>query len=402
MNTQTTIQNVLRSKGKVSPMVLCDFYKLSHRKQYPSDTLFIYDTWTPRKSLIPNVKEAVAFGYQSFVQKWFIDYFNEEFFNKELGAQTEEFKRVVKHTLMAEKVDVSHIESLHKLGYLPVRMKALPEGTVVPMGTPMMTFENTHKDYFWLPGFLETLMSSELWQASTSATIAREFKRLLTKYALETNGNTNHVPFQSHDFSFRGMVGVDGANKSGAGHLTSFVGTDTIPAILYLEDYYGANIEKELVGTSIPATEHSVMCVLGQDEREAIRSLIQDKHADGFVSIVCDTWDFWDVVGNVIPSLKKEILARDGKVVVRPDSGDPVKIIVGDENGGTEIERKGLIQALWEIFGGQVNELGFKELDPHIGAIYGDSITLERAGQILEGLKQKGFAASNIVFGVGL
>lgn len=400
MNTQPIIPRATR--GKISPMLLCDFYKLSHRKQYPKDTLYIYDTWTPRKSLLPNIKGAVAFGYQSFVQKWLIDYFNEEFFEKDLTSQTEKFKRLVKHTLLVEDVDVSHIEALHKVGYLPVRMMAVPEGTVVPLGTPMVTFENTLPEFFWLPNFLETLMSAELWQTSTSATIAREFKKLLTKYAMVTNGNTNHVPFQSHDFSFRGMVGVAGAEKSGAGHLTSFVGTDTIASIDFLEDYYGANIETEMVGTSIPATEHSVMCVLGQDERESIRTLIQDTHEDGFVSIVSDTWDFWNVVGNILPTLKSEIMGRNGKVVIRPDSGDPVKIVVGDENGETEIERKGLIQALWEIFGGTVNELGFKELDSHIGAIYGDSITLERAEQILEGLKRKGFASSNIVFGVGL
>ena len=197
------------------------------------------------------------------------------------------------------------------------------------------------------------------------------------------------------------MVGIDGATKSGAAHLTSFVGTDTIPAISFLERHYGANVETELVGTSIPATEHSVMCAHGQDERESFRKLIQEIYPAGFVSIVSDTWDFWNVIENVIPSLKEEILARDGKVVIRPDSGDPVKIIVGDENGATELERKGLVEALWDIFGGEVNELGYKVLDPHIGAIYGDSITRERAEQILQGLKDKGFAASNIVFGVG-
>lgn len=398
MNTQTTIN---RYPANTLPLLLCDFYKLSHRAQYPKGTEVVYSTWTPRKSLMPGINGAVAFGFQSFVQETLVEYFNREFFQRDINEITAEYTRLVKHTLFVDTVDVSHLEALHKLGYLPIRMKAVPEGTLVPLNTPMLTLENTKPEFFWLTNFLETMMSSELWQSSTSATISRDYKRILTKFAMETNGNADHVPFQAHDFSFRGMVGIDGATKSGAAHLTSFVGTDTIPAISFLERHYGANVEKELVGTSIPATEHSVMCAHGHDERESFRKLIQEIYPAGFVSIVSDTWDFWNVIENVIPSLKEEILARDGKVVIRPDSGNPVKIIVGDENGATELERKGLVEALWDIFGGEVNELGYKVLDPHIGAIYGDSITRERAEQILQGLKDKGFAASNIVFGVG-
>lgn len=398
MNTQNT-KNV---SANTLPLLLCDYYKLSHRAQYPKGTEVVYSTWTPRKSLMPGINSAVAFGFQSFIQEVLVEYFNREFFQRDITEITAEYTRLVKHTLFVETVDVSHLEALHELGYLPIRMKAVAEGTIIPLNTPMLTLENTKPEFFWLTNFLETMMSAELWQSANSATISREYKRILTKFAMETNGNAEHVPFQGHDFSFRGMVGVNGATKSGAAHLTSFVGTDTIPAISFLERYYGANVEKELVGTSIPATEHSVMCAHGLDERESFRKLIQEVYPTGFVSIVSDTWDFWNVIETVIPSLKKEILSRDGKVVIRPDSGDPVKIIVGDENGETELERKGLIEALWDIFGGRVNDLGFKELDPHIGAIYGDSITRERATQILQGLKDKGFAASNIVFGVGL
>lgn len=397
MNTQNT-KNV---SANTLPLLLCDYYKLSHRAQYPKGTEVVYSTWTPRKSLMPGINSAVAFGFQSFIQEMLVEYFNREFFGRDITDITSEYTRLVKHTLFVDTVDVSHLEALHELGYLPIRMKAVAEGTIVPLNTPMLTLENTKPEFFWLTNFLETMMSAELWQSANSATISREYKRILTKFAMETNGNAEHVPFQGHDFSFRGMVGVNGATKSGAAHLTSFVGTDTIPAISFLERYYGANVEKELVGTSIPATEHSVMCAHGLDERESFRKLIQEVYPTGFVSIVSDTWDFWNVIETVIPSLKKEILSRDGKVVIRPDSGDPVKIIVGDENGETELERKGLIEALWDIFGGRVNDLGFKELDTHIGAIYGDSITRERATQILQGLKDKGFAASNIVFGIG-
>jgi nicotinamide phosphoribosyltransferase len=201
----------------------------------------------------------------------------------------------------------------------------------------------------------------------------------------------------------RGMASLDASKASGAGHLLSFVGTDTIPAIFYHEEFYNANVEKELVGTSISATEHSVMCSYGQtDEFELFKHLMTDVYPTGFFSVVSDTWDFWKVVGEYLPALKETILNRDGRVVIRPDSGDPVDIVCGTPDGKTELERKGLIEALWDIFGGTVSEQGYKVLDTHIGAIYGDSMNLERITQICEKLKAKGFASTNIVFGIGL
>jgi nicotinamide phosphoribosyltransferase len=221
---------------------------------------------------------------------------------------------------------------------------------------------------------------------------------------------------------------------SGAAHLLAFTGTDTLPAIDFLEEYYNADCEKELIGGSVAATEHSVMCLGGmEDEVETFRRLIEDVYPSGIVSIVSDTWDFWNVVdpdGGIVATLKDKILARDGKVVIRPDSGDPVKIVTGyteDEiirkdgkiyikltigdkyiaqcqykgDELTELEVKGMVQCLWEIFGGTESTTGYKLLDSHIGAIYGDSITLERAEQICQRLADKGFASTNVVFGIG-
>lgn len=205
--------------------------------------------------------------------------------------------------------------------------------------------------------------------------------------------------------SMRGMSSLESAMASGAGHLLSFVGTDTVPAIAYLEHYYNANIEKELVGTSIPATEHSVMSANtdadNRDEFAMYKRLVTEVYPKGFFSVVSDTYDFWAVVGEILPRLKKEIMERDGRMVIRPDSGDPVLILTGNPEGETELERKGLIEALWDIFGGTITEKGYKLLDTHIGAIYGDSITLERAKAIVEKLEEKGFASTNVVFGVG-
>jgi nicotinamide phosphoribosyltransferase len=397
--------------------LLCDFYKVSHREQYPKKTNKVFSTWIARgNKYFPKAKKVVAFNFQGLTKKYFVDYFNEHFFSRPKDEVVFEYQRVIYFTLInpgnvqgvadplmeASKVDAEHIAALHDLGYLPVRVRAVKEGTLVPMRVPMLVIENTVDEFYWVTNYLETIMSAELWQPTTSATIAYTYRQILDAYAMETTGSTAGVEFQGHDFSMRGMAGKDAAAASGAGHLLSFVGTDTIPAINYLEAYYNANIEKELVATSIPATEHSVMCAYGQtDEYELFKSLMTEKYPTGFFSVVSDTWDFWKVVGEYLPKLKEEILGRDGRVVIRPDSGDPVKILCGDPNAEEELVRKGLIESLYDIIGGTVNDLGYKVLDPHIGAIYGDSITLERADLICALLKEKGFASTNVVFGIG-
>ena len=390
------------NNGYIYPAtLLCDFYKVSHREQYPENTEMIFSTWTPRMSRITGINEVVAFGFQAFIKEYLIKYFNENFFSRTTEEVVNEYKRVIQYTLGNENPDASHIEELHKLGYLPFRIRAVKEGTRVPIRVPMLTIENTDPKFFWLTNYIETLMSCVLWQPTTSATIANRYKKLLDFYAEKTNGNLFGVQFQGHDFSMRGMSALDAAKASGAGHLLSFSGTDTIPAILYLEEFYNANIEKELVGTSIPATEHSVMCAYGQDELESYRRIITEVYPSGFASIVSDTWDLWGVLNNVIKALKPEIMARDGRIVIRPDSGDPVAIICGDPDSTDENERKGVIEILWDIFGGTITEKGYKQLDSHIGCIYGDAITLERCDLICEKLMAKGFASTNMVYGIG-
>jgi nicotinamide phosphoribosyltransferase len=381
-------------------MLLSDFYKLSHRLMYPKGTEKVYSTWTPRASRMRGVDEVVVFGNQAFIKKYLIDFFNEYFFKRPKNVVCGEYSRIVKHTLGIQKPDVSHIEALHDLGYLPLKIKGLPEGTVVPLRTPVLTVENTHPQFFWLTNYIETLASCELWPTYTAATIAREYRKILDAAAMRTVGNTDFVQFQGHDFSMRGMMGLFAGMLTGMGHLTQFVGTDTIPSIPSAEYYYNANVEKELVGTSVAATEHSIQCAYG-DDMEYLLNMISVVHPSGIVSIVSDGYDFWDVIGRVVPALKNEIMARDGKVVIRPDSGDPVLIVCGDPNGKTELERKGAVEALYDIFGGTVTEKGFKLLDSHIGLIYGDAITLRRAEEIVTRLEAKGFASINVVFGIG-
>lgn len=460
--------------------LLCDFYKVSHREQYPPGTQFVYSTWTPRSNKYhPSAKKVVVFGGQAFIKKYLIDYFNANFFGRKRRVVEDEYRRYIKCALGVANPQYQHITDLWRLGYLPLEIKSLPEGSSVPLRCPMMTVVNTDERFFWVTNFIETLFSCNMWQTSTSATIAQEYRSILDRYATETVGNTDFVPFQGHDFSMRGMGSLESAQLSGAGHLLSFVGTDTIPAISFLEAYYNADIETDLIGTSIPATEHSVMCAGGDgdDEYSTYDRLINDTYPSGYVSIVSDTWDLWGCVRDILPRLKDKIMARDGKVVIRPDSGDPVEIIcgigssilkfdsksdewsdfcldlkeykreivnvdnnfyqIGDaqefiEDYGSEsfysmdfsnmrdmvsggrcgllrpvvvntssLAYGGLVESLWGIFGGTVNEQGYKVLDPHIGAIYGDSITLERCEEICKRLKAKGFASTNMVYGIG-
>lgn len=379
---------------------------------YPNGTETIYSTWTPRTSRMKDVNGVVAFGFQAFLKK-LNNIFEENFFSRSKEEVVAEYARVIKYTLGVQEPSTKHIEELHDLGFLPLEIKALEEGTIVPLKTPMLTIQNTNPKFFWLTNYIETLASCELWQPSTSATIANEYRKILEKYAMETVGNTEFVPFQGHDFSMRGLSSLESAASSGMGHLLSFVGTDTIPAINGAEYFYGANVEKELVGTSIPATEHSVQCTYG-DDMKYFEEIVTKIHPNGLVSIVSDGYDFWGVIEKVLPALKDKIMARSGgpvgdKVVIRPDSGDPVLILCGDPNGKTELERKGAVQALWDIFGGTHVKgdgcsrwyQGYKVLDSHIGLIYGDAITLRRCEEICEKLKQKGFASTNVVYGIG-
>lgn len=384
---------------KLHAMLLCDFYKLSHRACYPQGTEVVYSTWTARNSRMVGVSEVVAFGFQAFFRH-LNEFFEENFFKRLKSEVVAEYKRIVKNTLGIADPEVKHIEDLHDLGYLPLLVKAIPEGTLVPLRVPLLTIQNTDPRFFWLTNYIETWASCQLWQPATSATIAYEYRKVLDNAAMKSVGNIDFVQFQAHDFSMRGMSSVESAILSGMGHLLSFCGTDTIPSIQGAEYYYNANVEKELVGTSIPATEHSIQCAYDND-MEYLDNMISRVHPSGFVSIVSDGYDFWDVIGRVIPSLKEKILNRDGKVVIRPDSGDPVLIVCGDPDGKTELERKGAVEALWDIFGGTKTEKGYKLLDSHIGLIYGDAITIRRAESIVERLMSKGFASINVVFGVG-
>jgi len=386
----------------ILPLLLCDGYKVDHRRQYPDGTTMVYSNFTPRGSRVAGVDRVVFFGLQYFIQEYLVRQFNEHFFQQPEDQVVDEYQRVMDGYLGPGSVSCHHIRSLHQLGYLPLSIKAVHEGTAVKLRTPMLTIMNTHPDFFWLTNKLETILSNVLWMPCTSATTAWMYRKTFDRYAQETGASPDFVPWQGHDFSFRGMAGVEAAVLSGAAHLLSFYGTDTIPAIRFLEQYY-PDSTPGIIGGSVPATEHSVMC-LGDRNGEigTFKRLITEIYPSGIVSIVSDTWDFWQVVTDYLSQLKPAIMGRSGKVVIRPDSGDPVKIVCGDHDAepGTP-QHKGAIECLWNTFGGTINAKGYKELDPHIGLIYGDSITTARQESILSQLKAKGFASSNVVLGIG-
>ena len=454
-----------------------DSYKLGHADQFPEGTTKVYSNFTPRslKHLpVPyeyGTTQVVWFGLQVFLND-LQSVWQETFFDRPKSEVVAEFVELVGPFCGPRGFNQSRIEWLHDLGYLPIEIKSLPEGTLVPAGVPVLTITNTLPEAYWLPNFLETWLSADLWKPSTAATISYAYRKIIDHYTELTGGNKDFVMWQGHDFSSRGMSGIQDAARTGSGYLLSFAGTDNVTAVQLVNDAYRG--KETFVGGSVPATEHSVMTssilvevehlrqagvdednVMTQAELNVIKRLVTEVYPSGVVSVVSDSFDFWKVITEIAPALKGEILNRVpdqlglAKVVFRPDSGDPVKIICGhkykviddidhtyemisaldegyevvynkmddkyyqfeiyDDGWSTSIEFKelqwyevkGAIECLWDTFGGTVNEKGFKTLNQRVGLIYGDSITLDRCNEILKLLAEKGFASDNVVFGIG-
>lgn len=468
----------------INPILAIDSYKLGHMTMYPEGVTRVYCNITPRSSkrltdAMPSKfydGKIVVFGIAASVQE-IVNAFNGDFFSKDRDAVINDFSEAIQPFVGDNDVAsiVENIAKLHDLGYLPLRIKSLPEGSRVNAGIPILTIVNTHDDFAWLPNFLETFLSAQIWKLSTAATIANVFRRIFVHYARLTGVDESFTLFQGHDFSPRGMSGIIDAARTGSAHLTSFLGSDNISATDYAKAYYNAS---GFIAGSVPATEHSVMCMGTSEGEEDTFRRIFTKYPAGIVSIVSDTWDYWNTITNIASNLKPEIMSRGKdslgfcKTVFRPDSGDPVDVIVGEdrhfmkalgkadaeemmcerlreitphgEYGGdfstkvicdgqvydatltaewnrydkqyyfidearitkwqplqTLPQHKGSVECLWEIFGGTQTENGYKVLDEHVGLIYGDSITPQRAVDILQGLADKGYASSNVVLGIG-
>lgn len=383
-----------------NPIFYIDFYKVGHVDQYPEGTRQIWVNFTPRSSRVEGAKGIVFAGLQLFIKEILIDQFKKNFFGRPWAEVKAEYIEVIQSTLGVENPRTNHLQMLHAYGHMPVDIYAVPEGTFVPLGVPALVITNNQPELFWLPNYLETMMSNYLWPVCTSATTAQDYRKIFIE-AAKAAGETDFsfIDWQGHDFSYRGMMGTDAAVLSGVGHLLSFNGTDTVPAILAANKYYGAKLS---CGGSVSATEHSVMCAGGKDtEFETFERLITKTYPKGIISIVSDTWDFWKVLTDFVPRLSEAIRTRDGKVVIRPDSGDPVRILTGDPDApvdspafqGALLLLSKAVGFTWRI--GELRKLR------NAGLIYGDSITKERAHNILGFARELGYSPYNFVFGIG-
>lgn len=377
---------------RINPLLESDFYKQVHWNQYPKNVSKVVSYFTPRMSRLKDVNYIVMFGLQSFIKEFLINDFNENFFSKPKAEVLEEYKHLLDNTLGCGLYGLERIGELHDLGYLPIEIKALPEGTKVPIGVPMFEINNTHPDFAWLTNALESVISCEMWHGMISANVGYLYRQIVNKYYDLTCDD--NVPRRKAlgDFSMRGQESKRSAYKSSAGWLLSFVNTATVPAIDYLEQYYNCDCSIEEVGFGAVSTEHSVMCsnfAVDGDEVTMVKRLLTEIYPNTSFSMVSDSYDYWNLVNNILPQCRKEIEAHNGCLLVRGDSGDPVEVV-------TETVFK-----LGELFGYSVNSKGYKVLNPKVKAIYGDSITVSRAKEIFEILMENGWAASNVVLGVG-
>jgi nicotinamide phosphoribosyltransferase len=380
-----------------------DGYKCGHPGMLKPDITEVHENFTPRAGRDATYSGVVSYGNQYYQRRYLIEHFGDNFFAESRSSVEARYSRRMKNYLGIE-MSVSHIGALHELGFIPLEIRAIPEGSFVPYGVPTMTNKPTVDGFAWVPGMVETIMSCTVWPMSTSATTARRYRQTIERYSSETVGEDNPFRhYQCHDFSFRGMFGFEAAMMSGSAHALFFRGSDTLPAMDFLVKYYDANEDTDAIATSVHATEHQIMMLNGDEEDELTTiSDLLDGQPEGILAIVSDTWDYWRNITVNFPALKDKIMSRNGKMVCRPDSGDPVKIVIGDPEApyGTP-ESKGTIRCLAETFGSAPNGKGYLNLDPHIGVIYGEAITPERQDRILAGLKAMNFSSDNILFGTG-
>lgn len=372
-------------------LLLSDTYKQCHDRMYPVGLTKLVSYWVPRKSMLETQDKMVFFGLQAFIKEYLIEYFNENFFGLVEERILELYTDSMDIQIGRENYDLDKIVGLHKLGYLPLEIRALPEGTLVPMGVPCIEITNTHDDFAWLVQWIECILQVELWKPCCHATIGYMYRQVADKWYAKTVEGISPA-MACADFGMRGMSCMDEAVRCSASWLLSFNKTSTIPAINYMDRYYNADCRNNGLGIGAVSTEHSVMGAnysIDGDEVTFVRRLLNELYPNTSFSMVSDTYDYWNMVNNILPQVKEDVMKHNGKLLIRPDSGDIVDISVKT------------VEKLWEIFGGTVNAKGYKVLDAHIGIIYGDGCTLSNVDTIWTELEKRGFAANCIAYGVG-
>jgi nicotinamide phosphoribosyltransferase len=356
-----------------------DSYKQSHFLQYPPEARIISAYIEARKNDFSN--DVLFFGLQAYLL--------EALGNPITKTDIDD----------AEAISLAHGEPFNRAGweailaehggFLPLEIKALPEGMMAPTGVPMVQVENTDPRMPWLTTFIETALLRAVWYPTTVATLSRKAK-LIIQAGLEQSSDdpAGQLPFKLHDFGARGVSSGESAGLGGMAHLVNFMGTDTMEALLAARRYYGA----EMAGFSIPAAEHSTMTSWGRArERQAYEAMLDRFEGEGrLVAVVSDSYDLDHAVNEIWGNaLREKVLSRKGTLVIRPDSGDPVDTPVRT------------IQVLWDKFGGSINGKGYRVLDPHIRVIQGDGMNLATIEALVARLTTEGFAIDNIAFGMG-
>lgn len=376
----------------INPLLLTDVYKCGHMRQYAPGTDKVYSYLIPRKN--DKIPKVLFFGLQYYLKKYLSIKITQEHAN--------EFFEYYKMILGIDPPQdvVEKINQLVLDGHFSLRIKAVPEGTVLPAKNVLVTVTNTKPSAYWQVGFIESLLL-KVWNTCTVASYSKQLKNIAKHFSDATCDNENHMPFAVIDFGYRGSSSEETAQLSGAAHLINFLGTDTIPAVKFLSEYYNADKAKP-IGLSVFATEHSVAQSYGKENEFDYIVRMLDLCPNGILSLVSDTYDLWNLITNYLPRLKDRILARDGKLVVRPDSGDPINIICGNPKADLgSPEYKGCLELLGEIFGYTLNNKGYKVLNQKIGLIYGDGFYMDRFINCYRTMEQKGWATSNLVIGMG-
>lgn len=375
----------------INPLLMIDFYKATHSMMYPKGITKLVSYFTPRTCRIDD-DALVNFGLQGYIKNYIEKPFA-DFFAASEEEVVKEYEQVLNATLGQGMYDAEKVRALHQLGYVPLKIMEVPEGLRVPLHCPMISIENTHPDFAWLVNTIESAMSAYLWHPMVCAEIGWKYRNIAQKWYDKTVEVGKYPVYRAlGDFSFRGQESPEAAITSSAGWLLSNVNTATVPAIMYMCENYNADLLNEQVGFGAVSTEHSVMCsnfAVDGDERTMLERLLTEIYPKGYFTCVCDSYDYWNVVDNIIPSLKDTIMNREGTFAVRGDSGNPIDITCET------------VQRLWNSFGGTVNKKGYKMLDSHVKVVYGDSITVQRCEAIYNRLEKMGFAANNVSLGVG-
>lgn len=372
-------------------LTLCDTYKTQHVDMYPRELLYLFSYMTPRKSMLKNQDHVVVFGIGAFIEEWLVDYFNRNFFSIDENTLVSTYKYYM-DTQLDGKYNIEPMLQLHRYGRLPLEIKALPEGSVVPMGVPIISVTNIHKDFAWVTQWIECIMQAEVWVMCNYATIGHMYLKLAKKWYKKTAEPALDPRNAFSDFGVRGANGFYDGIRCSSAWLLSANKTSTIPAIGWIDKFYDANARDNNIGKGAVSTEHSVLATylaMGYTERDVMKKFLTETYANTSFSFLTDTRNHEQVVEEFVPSLRKEILEHNGTILLRPDSGDQRTIVPR------------MVEVFGEKIGRHKNSLGYWELDPHIRVILGDGCTLDTVEAIWTKLEEMGYAANNVIFGIG-